>query len=47
MILFFQHNIHFKVEIKAKNTYYYCDLYEMPIFDQKVHLVQFEMIIQK
>lgn len=33
------------VEIKPKATYYFCDAYALPNFEEKVHLIQFEMLV--
>lgn len=36
-----------KVQIMPKNTYYYCDIYELPVLDKKYHVIQYEILVQK
>lgn len=35
------------VQIMPKNTYYYCDIYELPVLDKKYHVIQYEILVQK
>ena len=36
-----------KYQIPSKRTTYYCDIFKIPKFDTNVHLIQFEIIIEK
>ena len=33
--------------IKQKQTFYYCQFYDLPVFDQDVHLIRYDILINK
>jgi hypothetical protein len=35
----------FKLSIPKKDTYYHCQLFKLPPFEAKEHLIQFEMLV--
>lgn len=33
--------------IQNKSTYYFCQFFELPVFEQDVHMIKYEMIVDK